>query len=277
MIRSAVTVCLVPEASRGPFVYHGDLAGACRAAESLGFDAIEIFAPSGHHVAQRDLGPLLEDHGLELAAVGTGAGMVVHGLSLCDANDSGRARACRFAEEIIDFGAPFGAPAVIGSMQGKAAGTQDKQDALGYLAESLYQLATHAADSGQGLVFEPLNRYEQHLLRRQEDGVEIIEKAGSPRGVALLTDFFHMHIEEVDTPATIRKVGPYIGHIHVADNTRVQPGVGDIDWRAGIQALSDVGFAGYLAYECRIAGEPKAALAQSVAFLRETVSSVQGG
>ena len=86
-----------------------------------------------------------------------------------------------------------------------------------------------------------------------------------------------MHIEEVDTPATIRKVGPYIGHIHVADNTRVQPGVGDIDWRAGIQALADVGFAGYLAYECRIAGEPKAALAQSVAFLRETVRSVQDG
>ena len=145
------------------------------------------------------------------------------------------------------------------------------------LVEITRELAAFADSHGTLLLLEPLNRYEQHLLRRQEDGVEIIEKAGSPRGVALLTDFFHMHIEEVDTPATIRKFGPYIGHIHVADNTRVQPGVGDIDWRAGIQALADVGFAGYLAYECRIAGEPKAALAQSVAFLRETVRSVQGG
>ena len=58
---------------------------------------------------------------------------------------------------------------------------------------------------------------------------------------------------------------------------RVQPGVGDIDWRAGIQALADTGFAGYLTYECRIAGEPKAALAQSVTLLRETVKSVQSG
>ena len=70
------------------------------------------------------------------------------------------------------------------------------------LVEITRDLAAFADSHGTLLLLEPLNRYEQHLLRRQEDGVEIIEKAGSPRGVALLTDFFHMHIEEVDTPAT---------------------------------------------------------------------------
>ncbi len=145
------------------------------------------------------------------------------------------------------------------------------------LVEITRELAAFAHSHGTLLLLEPLNRYEQHLLRRQEDGVEIIQKAGDPPGVALLTDFFHMHIEEVDTPATIRKIGPYIGHVHVADNTRIQPGLGDIDWRAGIQALADIGFKGYLTYECRVAGDPKAALAQSVAFLRETIASVQNG
>ena len=145
------------------------------------------------------------------------------------------------------------------------------------LVEITRDVAAFAHSHGVLLLLEPLNRYEQHLLRRQEDGVEIIQKAGNPPGVALLTDFFHMHIEEIDTPATIRKIGSYIGHVHVADNTRVQPGIGDIDWRAGIQALADVGFEGYLAYECRIAGEPNAALAQSVAFLRETIAAVHNG
>ena len=143
------------------------------------------------------------------------------------------------------------------------------------LVEITRELAAFADSHGTLLLLEPLNRYEQHLLRRQEDGVEIIQKAGDPPGVALLTDFFHMHIEEVDTPATIRKIGPYIGHVHVADNTRVQPGIGDIDWQSGIQALADVGFKGYLTYECRVAGEPKAALAQSVSMLRETIASAQ--
>ncbi len=145
------------------------------------------------------------------------------------------------------------------------------------LVEITRDLAAFAHSHGTLLLLEPLNRYEQHLLRRQEDGVEIIQKAGDPPGVALLTDFFHMHIEEVDTPATIRRIGRYIGHVHVADNTRVQPGIGDIDWQAGIQALADAGFKGYLTYECRVAGEPQAALAQSVALLRETIASVQDG
>ena len=145
------------------------------------------------------------------------------------------------------------------------------------LVEITRELAAFAHSRGTLLLLEPLNRYEQHLLRRQEDGVEILQKAGNPSGAALLTDFFHMHIEEIDTPATIRNVGPYIGHVHVADNTRVQPGVGDIDWQAGIQALADIGFEGYLTYECRVAGEPKAALAQSVAFLRRTISAARRG
>ena len=45
MVRSAVTICLVPEAAAGPFVFHGDCAGACASAARLGFDAVEIFAP----------------------------------------------------------------------------------------------------------------------------------------------------------------------------------------------------------------------------------------
>ncbi len=143
------------------------------------------------------------------------------------------------------------------------------------LVEITRELAAFADSHGTLLLLEPLNRYEQHLLRRQEDGVEIIQKAGDPAGVALLTDFFHMHIEEVDIPATIRRIGGYIGHVHVADNTRVQPGIGDIDWQAGIQALADVDFTGFLTYECRVAGEPQAALAQSVSMLRETIASVQ--
>ena len=46
MVRSAVTICTVPEAAAGPFVFHGDVAAACATAARLGFDAVEIFAPN---------------------------------------------------------------------------------------------------------------------------------------------------------------------------------------------------------------------------------------
>ena len=142
------------------------------------------------------------------------------------------------------------------------------------LVELVKDLAAHAADHGTLLLLEPLNRYEQHLLRRQADGVEIIERAGQPAGVALLSDFFHMHIEETDTPEAFRQAGKHVAHVHMADNTRMQPGTGDIDWRAGLQALKDIGFSGYLAYECGIDGERREALGTSVKFVRETIAGL---
>ncbi|MBI4553378.1 MAG: sugar phosphate isomerase/epimerase [Candidatus Latescibacteria bacterium] len=136
------------------------------------------------------------------------------------------------------------------------------------------ELAAYAADRKTLVLLEPLNRYEQHLLRRQDDGVEIIKRAGDPPGVKLLSDFFHMHIEETSTPDAFRRAGKYVGHVHMADNTRQQPGTGDIDWRAGLGALKEVGFTGYLAYECGIAGERKAALKQSVEFIRRIIKGL---
>ena len=49
-MQSAITICLVPEARQGPFVFHGDHAGGleagCREAAELGFDAVEVFPES---------------------------------------------------------------------------------------------------------------------------------------------------------------------------------------------------------------------------------------
>jgi len=142
------------------------------------------------------------------------------------------------------------------------------------LVEIVKELAAYAHQAGTLLLLEPLNRYEQHLLNRQADGIEIIQRAGDPPGVALLSDFFHMHIEETNTPEAFRQAGQYVGHVHMADNTRKQPGTGDIDWRAGLQALKDIGFAGYLAYECSLLGEPKAALKESVRFIRDIIAAL---
>ncbi|MBM3265745.1 MAG: sugar phosphate isomerase/epimerase [candidate division Zixibacteria bacterium] len=146
------------------------------------------------------------------------------------------------------------------------------------LAEIVKDLAAYAHARNTLLLLEPLNRYEQHLLRRQDDGVEAIRMAGDPAGVKLLSDFFHMHIEETDTPAAFRRAGRYVGHIHMADNTRQEPGTGDIDWKAGLGALKEIGFTGYLAYECGITGqtpdEKRAAIRRSVTYIREVIAGL---
>lgn len=140
------------------------------------------------------------------------------------------------------------------------------------LVELCKELGDAAQAAGTLLLLEPLNRYEQHLLRRQADGVEICKRCGHP-GVALISDLFHMHIEETDTPQALRDAGQYVKHIHLADNTRMEPGTGDIDFAAAFRALKEIGFTGYMAYECGISGDDKAAsLIRSLDYLRRCIT-----
>jgi len=147
----------------------------------------------------------------------------------------------------------------------------------GLMTAMLHELGPIADAHNTLVLIEPLNRYEQHYLRTLADGKSAIERAGNPPGVALLADTFHMHIEETNSPQSILDAGSIIKHVHVADNTRLEPGSGDIDFTAIIKALRNIGYDGYLAYECSVSGESTKqkllALERSTAMLLDAISS----
>ena len=153
MPRSAVTVSLVTEAKGGPFVFWDDLPAACRHAAESGFDAIELFAPGPDAVAQQEVSGLLQSHRLKLAAVGTGAGWVKHKLTLTSPDQSVRQRATDFIRSMIDFGGVHGAPAIIGSMQGRWGEGVSREQAMGWLREALNEHGPHAKRHGIPLIY----------------------------------------------------------------------------------------------------------------------------
>src|SRR5690349_13232413 len=102
-MHSAVTISLVPEARSGPFVFWDDLAAGCRQAAALGFDAVEIFPRSPQELDVKQLQSYLAQNHLKLAAVGTGAGWVVHKLRLTDPEPGIRVRAREFVADIIEL------------------------------------------------------------------------------------------------------------------------------------------------------------------------------
>ena len=271
MIRSAVTVSLVPEARDGPFVFWDDLPAACVAAAKLGFDAIELFAPSPHAVSVDELKSLLDRHKLRLAAVGTGAGVVKHGLSLTDADESKRQSARDFIRSMIDYGSNFGAPAIIGSMQGRWGGTIDRDQALELLRTSLNELGAHAADRGVQLIYEPLNRYETNLIKTVADGVAFL-KTLSTSNIKLLADLFHMNIEEADIAEAIRLGSGMIGHVHFVDSNRQATGYGHTDFAPIVEALKETGFDGYLSAESFPLPDSYSAASATIAAFKKYVS-----
>jgi sugar phosphate isomerase/epimerase len=267
MIRSAVTVSLVPQARGGPFVFWDDLAAACQKAGELGFDAVEIFAPSPTTVAFDVLGQLLETNGLALAAVGTGAGMVIHGLSLTSPDPEQRQEALQFVRGMIDFGGRFGAPAIIGSMQGKWGGALDRDAALELLRQALNELGPYAQQFDVPLIYEPLNRYETNLVNTMESGVALLESL-TTKNVKLLADLFHMNIEEADLPSAIRYGQNHIGHVHLVDSNRRPAGLGHLDLPPIAAALREIGFDRYASAEALPYPDPDAAARQTIDSFR---------
>ncbi len=268
MIKSAVTVCIVEQARKGPFVFHDDVAGACRRSAELGFDAVEVFAPSGDAIRLLPLRRLLQENQLSLAAVGTGAGMVVHKLQLCDADPDRRRQAREFIRSIIDAGSEFGAPAIIGSMQGRWDDLTDRPTAVSRLQDALNELGDYAGTKGVPLLYEPLNRYETNLATTLHEAVELLKPLSSPN-VKILADLFHMNIEESSPAEALIKAGPFVGHLHFVDSNRQAAGRGHMDYSAIAAALDAIGFAGYASAEAFPIPDSDTAAEQTIKTFRK--------
>jgi sugar phosphate isomerase/epimerase len=257
-MKSAITVSLVEEARGGPFVFWDDLQDACERAGKLGFGAIEIFAPSTDVIDAQELQPMLDANGLELAALGTGAGMVKHGLSLTNADASHRAQAMAFVNDIVRKAGEFGASAIIGSMQGRWDSVTDKATALGYLGEALDACGKRAEEFGVPLIYEPLNRYETNLCNTVADGVALLNSVESDN-VVLLADLFHMNIEEQNIADALRSGGKHIGHVHFVDSNRRPAGCGHMDYTPIAAALKEIDYQGYACAEAFPYPDPQSA------------------
>jgi sugar phosphate isomerase/epimerase len=245
---TAVTVCLVNQAAQGPFVLHGDIEQSFHVAKDSGFDAVELFLPNAQCLSVAEVKGLLEKYDLRLAAVGTGAGWLIHQYSLTSGSAEVRKEAVQFIKSLIDLGGAFGAPAIIGSMQGRHE-PGERVVALERLSEGLRELSEYASQAwGARLLYEPLNRYETNLFNRVGDTRLWLESEGLVN-VQILADLFHMNIEEVSLVGALRDSWERIGHIHWADSNRSAMGMGHTDFASILKLLRDLSYKGYVSAE----------------------------
>ena len=246
-----VAVTATPCAPRpAPLLLYGDIAGAFREAAESGCAGVEIHMRQAADVDLPAVKRLMSEYGLGVPTLGTGMAASDDGLVFSHPDVRVRALAVKRVRGHIAFASETGAAITIGVMSGKLA-TRDPEErrrrrmqALACLAE----VCRMARRAGVTVLLEPLNRYECDYINTLADGVAAADEIGAPN-LKLLADTFHMNIEEADLEASLRRAGPLIGHVHLADSNREAPGHGHLNMAAILHTLDEIGYAGYLALE----------------------------
>ncbi len=147
-----------------------------------------------------------------------------------------------------------------------------RQEQHDNVVKALRAAAPLAEEAGITLVLEPLNVLVNHMgyyLTTTAESVEIIKEVNSPN-VLLLYDVYHQQITEGNLINNIRDNIEYIGHIHVGDVPgRKQPGTGEINYKNVFKAIREVGFEGFVVFECGLTEDVEIAVPKMWALLED--------
>lgn len=113
--------------------------------------------------------------------------------------------------------------------------------------------AARAVDEIGGTVLvEPVSGAEAYPLKRYADAAEVVAKvrADGPENIAVLADFYHMHVNGDDVAAVIESEAVNFGHIQIADaEGRGAPGTGSLPLHDWIDRAYALGYTGSVALE----------------------------
>ena len=174
--------------------------------------------------------------------------------------------------EIVEAAGKLGSPGVImvPAFNGQRPCRPHTQGTRDFLCEELHELGEFALKCGTTVILEPLNRSEAFYLRQVADAAAICRDSAS-EGVKCMGDFWHMKEETSDYAAFIAAGKEYLRHVHIASKgDRKMPGEHpEVDnYVDGFRALKEIGYEGFVSFECGCGGDRDALLRQAVDLLR---------
>ncbi len=213
----------------------------------MGFDGLELPIFGGEPEEYARLGKRLDDLGFERTV--TSVKNPVDDPISPDA--SVRREAVDASKRTIDCAQAAGAKliggplyAAIGQFSGRPPTREEWERSVDCMRES----ADYAAQAGITLVFEFLNRFEIYLLNCAADTARFVRDVGRPN-VGVHYDTFHANMEEKDVRAAITGAAREIRHVHISENDRGTPGQGQVRWAETFDALTEIGYDGWLVIE----------------------------
>jgi len=212
----------------------------------FGYDAVDLLGDPENTDINKVKG-LLNRYKLEVACIG---GAFPPERDLANADEQIRKTGINYAKKCLDIASEVDARSmvVLPSGVGKSKPTAPYEKEWNLAVDSIKEIGEYAAEKNVTLVIECLNRYETYLVNKLSQAVDMAKQIDLSN-VRIMADTFHMNIEEPVIADSIREVGDYIKHIHLADSNREAAGRGHIDFKSIVQALKNIGYSGYLSME----------------------------
>nr|WP_272888676.1 TIM barrel protein [Stutzerimonas stutzeri] len=226
------------------------LAERILAARTAGFDGVEIQFP--YELPAIRLKELLERAGLPLVLINLPAGDLMQGGPGLAAVPQRQETFDAALQEALSY-ALMARPACVNVLPGRLAEGIGREEALTTLERNLWKAAEAFEMLGIRVLCEAINPLDMpgFLINSAADLAALLERVDHPNCLAQL-DFYHMARQGLDIPACIERLSGRIGHVQFADCPgRGEPGSGELDFAAALQALQASGYQGWLGAEYR--------------------------
>jgi D-psicose/D-tagatose/L-ribulose 3-epimerase len=212
---------------------------------ALGYEKIEIQGtPEAYDT--KYVGKLLRDHGMSCWGSVT---LMLEDRNLLAKDKKQRAKSVQYVKDIVTMVKELDGKmvSVVPATVGKIIPDGRPEEEWQWAVEGLQEIYTHSESLGIRLGIEPINRFETYFINRGDQALALAEAVGPNCGVCL--DTFHMNIEEDDLFEAIRRAKGRLTGFHVADNNRMAPGMGNLNWPKIIATLQEIGYNEVLSVE----------------------------
>ena len=212
---------------------------------ALGYEKIEIQGtPEAYDT--KYVGQLLHDHGMSCWGSVT---LMLEDRNLLAKDKKQRAKSVQYVKDVVRMVKELHGTmvSVVPATVGKIIPEGRPEEEWQWAVEGLQEIYADAESLGILLGIEPINRFETYFINRGDQALALAEAVGPNCGVCL--DTFHMNMEEDDMLAAIRQAKGRLVGFHVADNNRMAPGMGHLDWKKIIATLREIGYDKVLSVE----------------------------
>lgn len=263
-----ICISLSPTKTKfGPLPFSGNLDEGLEKVSTMGYQGVELSLSDSDKINKEWLFNKLKTLNLKVYTIATGQTYYNDGYSLFDLNDINRSKTIERLKRHIDLASNLNSMVIIGGIRGKLTEFSEKMEiekTQGKLA--LIKCLEYAKERNVILLIEPINRYEANFINTLQEGIELIEELNFSN-LKLLPDTYHMNIEERSFEESLIKAKNYIEYIHFADNNRLAPGLGHIDFKKIISLLKEINYKGAIGVEIFAEPDDYTAAKSSIDFL----------